>query len=420
MPRYLQPARGQEAPLSRERGRGHPCGPALRWASSDRKLLPSLEESADLLGRHCINLLAQVGNRFGIVDFGFQLRQRVGNPGDCGGLEEQAKRHVDLEGLSNARNDLRRQQRMTAERKEVVVDSDRASAQKFLPDFLESFLDRRSWSDKGFRARTGVVRLGKRLAVDFTVRRERQLLHYDKCAGDHVLGKARLEERSHLRPETSGNGGTKRLVSVHGKRIERGEGLDERHGRKCDIAAREEHVDTFISIRRPADLGAVTEGTAELTEIFRIDACTIAGGGHCGCLANACRAILFGAVFDEMVDVHVVCETCVDQVFPSSPLGILRLEEGANLRKRSAIGPCGMGSLRCARRGMKGNVVAILAEFVVLSASLQSHLDLSDGREASGKRRKELRCDSKLGLLGDLTFDSTAEPRDIVSLLRAS
>ncbi len=70
---------------------------------------------------------------------------------------------------------------MTTEGEEVVVGADLGEAQHFGPDVGHHFFDRGAWSQVGTRLRLPrFFRRGQRLAIDFAVRIQRQLVERDQ------------------------------------------------------------------------------------------------------------------------------------------------------------------------------------------------------------------------------------------------
>ncbi len=115
-----------------------------------------------------------------------------GERSEGGGLEERTQRQLDVEGLAHARDDLGGQQRVAAQREEVVVAADLLHAQHLGPQGGQLLLGRR-----GGRlvsgGRGGDVRRRQGLAVDLAVGSEGEGVQGDEGAGHHVLGQPLLE-----------------------------------------------------------------------------------------------------------------------------------------------------------------------------------------------------------------------------------
>jgi hypothetical protein len=114
-------------------------------------------------------------------------RGHGGELGDGRMLEHQPRRDLQA-GPGRQRHDAHAEDRIAAEREEVVVDAGRGDAERFGPDAAQQRLGARA----GRRRRVGdggpprPVRRGQRLAVDLAVAAERQRVEHHVDAGNHV------------------------------------------------------------------------------------------------------------------------------------------------------------------------------------------------------------------------------------------
>ncbi len=111
------------------------------------------------------------------------------------GFEQAAQRHLDVERLPHPRHDARRQQRVAAELEEVVVDAEVLDAEHFglRPDLAEQILDGRSRRLVGVGV-AACFDVGERLAIDFAVDRQRQLVEHGIRRRHFVLGQRPTEK----------------------------------------------------------------------------------------------------------------------------------------------------------------------------------------------------------------------------------
>ena len=126
--------------------------------------------------------------------------------GDRGVLEPGAHRHAAAERARQPRGHLRDQQRVAAEREEVVEHAEPRHRQRLLVRGGDDLLGRGPRRDRGAlpgerRPRRG----GQRLAIDLAAAGERQRGERDEPRGDHVVGQRGRE----VRPErvVRGRGG---------------------------------------------------------------------------------------------------------------------------------------------------------------------------------------------------------------------
>ncbi len=111
---------------------------------------PLLGEGERRLRAGALGRRHRLEDRRGLARGGGRERRRAGGlddrrqPGDRRRLEEGANRQVDFEGLADAAEDPRHQERMAAEVEEIVVDADRLAPERLAPDGGEQLLDRRA------------------------------------------------------------------------------------------------------------------------------------------------------------------------------------------------------------------------------------------------------------------------------------
>jgi hypothetical protein len=131
-----------------------------------------------------------------------------GELGDGRRFEQRAHRELDVERLSNARHDLRREERVTTEGKEIVVDADdgrrsRSGRARFRgpsrrsehlgEEGDERGFDRRARRRDGIAGRRRFVGRWQSSAVDFSVWEERHPVEDHEPRRNHVLGEPRRE-----------------------------------------------------------------------------------------------------------------------------------------------------------------------------------------------------------------------------------
>ncbi len=120
------------------------------------------------------------------------LLHSEGERSEGGSLEEGPQGQLDVEGLAHARDDLGGQQRVAAQREEVVVAADLLHAQHLGPQGGQLLLGRRGGGFVGSSGGGG-LRSGKGLAVHLSVGSEGEGVQGDEDAGHHVLGQPLLE-----------------------------------------------------------------------------------------------------------------------------------------------------------------------------------------------------------------------------------
>ena len=111
-------------------------------------------------------------------------------------FEQAADGDLDIERGADAADQPRRQQRMAAEREEVVVDADPGEPQHLGKQSAQQLLLRRA---RAADRRRGEVRRRQRLAVELAVGRERKLGQRHERRRHHVVRQARTEMRAQRR-----------------------------------------------------------------------------------------------------------------------------------------------------------------------------------------------------------------------------
>src|SRR5882724_3831973 len=106
---------------------------------------------------------------FGDDQFLHDRRER----GDRRLLKYEPYRQLDAKRLAHARDELRDEQRVTAEREEIVVRADALASEQLVPDARERFLGRGTRRDIFTRRvfNVGRIRRRQRLAIDLAVER---------------------------------------------------------------------------------------------------------------------------------------------------------------------------------------------------------------------------------------------------------
>src|SRR3954453_17407626 len=109
----------------------------------------------------------------------------LGNPRDRWRLEQSPQRNIDIQGAADAGDNLGGEQGVPAKVEEVVFDTDLIPAQHFGPDVGYDFFGR--GAGRNVSLGFDLLELGQCLAIDLTVRRERQLGQEHDGRWDHVV-----------------------------------------------------------------------------------------------------------------------------------------------------------------------------------------------------------------------------------------
>ena len=109
-------------------------------------------------------------------------------------LEQAADRKLHIQGRADPADQPRRQQRMAAEREEVVVDPHALEPQHLRKQRAQHLLARRA---RPAHDRRGQIGRRQRTPVELAVRRQRQPLQHHKGRRHHVVRQA----RRHMRPQ---------------------------------------------------------------------------------------------------------------------------------------------------------------------------------------------------------------------------
>ncbi len=122
-----------------------------------------------------------------------------GQARDCRPVEESGQWHLGSEHLAHPRGDPGGQQRVAAEREEVVEDPHPVRLEKLAPDPGEQFLGDRPGRDVAFgQLRASVIGSWQRGPVDLPVHRHRERRQLDEHRRDHVLRQAAADECAQL------------------------------------------------------------------------------------------------------------------------------------------------------------------------------------------------------------------------------
>ncbi len=151
-------------------------------------------------------LLGERQRQLAAVRHGLDRRQRLPGTGvdlarePCHrrSLEETPHRQVDVEGPAHARHDPGREQRVSAELEEVVVDADPIDADHVTPDPREQVLGRRARGHGSPFPSCGGLGLGQCAQVDLPARGERQRVEQREGGGHHVVRQLCLQEGSQV------------------------------------------------------------------------------------------------------------------------------------------------------------------------------------------------------------------------------
>jgi hypothetical protein len=104
-----------------------------------------------------------------------------------------------IPGLARAGDDLDHQDRVAAQREEVVVDADPVAPEHIGPDIRQHALDLGPrLHEVGHQGAIVALRGRQRAPVDFAVGRQRQRVEPHEGRGDHVVGQPLLEGRAQL------------------------------------------------------------------------------------------------------------------------------------------------------------------------------------------------------------------------------
>src|SRR6185437_15484159 len=104
-------------------------------------------------------------------------------------VEQCAQRHIDLQNFPYSRNHLSRQERVSTELEEVVVDAHPLQVQHLRPHLRQHLLGRRARRHV-LPALPPPLRCRQPPAIHLPVHRQRQLLQLHECTGNHVLRQA--------------------------------------------------------------------------------------------------------------------------------------------------------------------------------------------------------------------------------------
>src|SRR5690606_30112018 len=124
--------------------------------------------------------------------FGHALRDHLGKPGYRRTLKQAAHRQVNVKALLHAGDELRRQQRVSAEIEEAGMDTDLFHTKHVGPHLRQFALQRRAGRNE-LLLRPVVVTVGhgQRPAVHLAARPKRKLVQRDKRGRNHVGGQLR-------------------------------------------------------------------------------------------------------------------------------------------------------------------------------------------------------------------------------------
>ncbi|CAJ6488696.1 Uncharacterised protein [Burkholderia pseudomallei] len=184
--------------------------------------------------------------------------------------EQVGDRHRDAEPRANARRDARDQQRMPAEREEIVVGAHRAAAERFLINVRDRLLER--IGEGGFVR--GRERRGRQRApADLAVRVERQRIGDHESGGPHVRRQPAVDERAQCRL-----GQARVARDVRGEQLARRFALERDHLALRDARMRGEHrLDLARLDPEAADLHLVVRAADEMQPSVFVEPHEVAG-----------------------------------------------------------------------------------------------------------------------------------------------
>ncbi len=211
------------------------------------------------------------------------MAEPAGQLGDGGRLEQQAERQLDRQLAADARDHLGGQQRMAAEREEVVVNADARPLQHLGPDLRERDLGRCAGCDVFGRRDAAAVRRRQRLAVGLAVGVQRQRVERHPGRRHHVGRQLGQQVGAQLgRRGVAGDVADQlRLAAV----------LAQQHGRLAHpFAAQQRALDLAEFDAQAAQLDLVVDAAEEQQRAVGLVAAEVAGAVH----ARARRAERIG------------------------------------------------------------------------------------------------------------------------------
>src|ERR1043166_1042290 len=114
-----------------------------------------------------------------------------------GGFEQRPDRNLDIQHTADAADQARRQKRMTAQLKKIVLDADTLKTQNLGKQPRKNLL--RGRARRTMRQRAGKIRRREPTPVKLAVRRQRQAIQNHKRRRNHVVRQARTNVRTKRR-----------------------------------------------------------------------------------------------------------------------------------------------------------------------------------------------------------------------------
>ena len=118
-------------------------------------------------------------------------RKRLGKRCNAGCIEQGAQGQFDRKRFTQARNELRCEQRMTTEREEVIEDADAFETEHAGEALRERMFDRRARRD--ISGEVLPLRIGQCATIELAIGRERQRIEHDEGRWHHIVGQTRIE-----------------------------------------------------------------------------------------------------------------------------------------------------------------------------------------------------------------------------------
>lgn len=345
----------------------------------------------------------------GGVRRGGQLVQGGGQGGDRAVLEDHLRRELER-ALPRLGDDVDGVDRVAAELEEVGVHSYVVHAEHLRPQLGEGVLGRGRGLGGGAVHVPLVDHRRQRGAVEFAVDPDREGAQRHERGRDHVVRHPVLEIAAQLAHQL-GPGTVERRVVRQALRVARHRPLPrETVGTG---PADQYRVAAVGLVRHPLDGDRAAGGLTELPPLLRVHSGVGVELRVANQLADDLLAVPVPQLFPLEVDGgqpgvgHTEHRECVE---------VLLVEPPAHLVEASAVRPVEGDQVRAPVRrrlsDVEDGVVAVAGQFVVVPASPQLHIDVTDGRPLVAQRREELRMHQQFLLLAGLPGDPAAQPPD--------
>ena len=303
------------------------------------------------------------------------LDDAVGQLAEVGGVEDHPQRHLDPLLLGQPRDELGGEQRMPAQREEVVAHPHPLEPQQGGHLAGEQLFERRRRSHPLARRRQGPLGRREGPPVHLAAGGERQRGEQDEGGRHHVVRQLGLQEAPQLRHQPPLLAGPQRIVGVGAP----------------------------VSVRHPGGSGShAGEDAAPAPPQHRVEAAVRSAAGGPGRGRRRSRGAR-PAPRDPR-----------DSTAPASPasreLGIPRTARTSGRPSRSRSTSASDSHVLSARRlcarqllaaDVQDHVVAEAGQLVLPPPPLEQHLDPADPRQAPRQRREEGGIDHQLLLLRD-------------------